>query len=77
MKIEAFQTLEAVLRHGSFSAAAARMNLTPSAVSMQMKQLEQYVGQTLFDRSGLQVQPMPLARQVCEALPVSSPAPAV
>jgi DNA-binding transcriptional LysR family regulator len=68
MKIEAFQTLEAVLRHGSFAAAAARMNLTPSAVSMQMKQLEQYVGQPLFDRSGLQVRPMPLAREVCEAM---------
>ena len=68
MKIEAFQTLEAVLQHGSFAAAATRMNLTPSAVSMQMKQLEQYFGQPLFDRSGLQVRPMPLAREVCGAM---------
>jgi DNA-binding transcriptional LysR family regulator len=68
MKIEAFLTLEEVLRHGSFAAAAARMNLTPSAVSMQMKQLEQYVGQPLFDRSGLQVRPVPLARAVCDAI---------
>jgi DNA-binding transcriptional LysR family regulator len=68
MKIEAFRTLEEVLRHGSFAAAATRMNLTPSAVSMQMKQLEQYVGQPLFDRSGLNVRPMPLAREVCDAM---------
>jgi DNA-binding transcriptional LysR family regulator len=68
MKIEAFLTLEAVLRHGSFAAAAPRMNLTPSAVSMQMKQLEQYVGQPLFDRSGLQVRPTQLAREVCDAM---------
>jgi DNA-binding transcriptional LysR family regulator len=68
MKIEAFRTLEEVLRHGSFAAAAARMNLTPSAVSMQMKQLERYVGQPLFDRSGLQVRPVPLAREVCDAM---------
>lgn len=68
MKIEAFRTLQEVLRHGSFAAAAARINLTPSAVSMQMKQLEQYVGQPLFDRSGLRVRPTPLAREVCDAM---------
>jgi DNA-binding transcriptional LysR family regulator len=68
MKIEAFATLEAVLRGGSFAAAAAEMKLTPSAVSMQMKQLEQYLGQTLFDRSGLQVRPTPMAREVVAAI---------
>jgi DNA-binding transcriptional LysR family regulator len=68
MKIEAFQTLEAVVQRGSFAAAAQQMNLTASAVSMQMKQLEQYFGQPLFDRSGLQVKPTPLAREVCDAM---------
>jgi len=68
MKIEALHTLEAVLAGGSFAAAASQMSLTPSAVSMQMKQLEQYFGQALFDRSGLQVRPMPLARQVIDAM---------
>lgn len=68
MKIEAFLTLNAVLRTGSFAAAAAEMSLTPSAVSMQMKQLEQYLGQTLFDRSGLQIRPHPAAYEVADAI---------
>lgn len=68
MKIEALQTLDAVVQRGSFAAAAQQMNLTASAVSMQMKQLEQYFGQPLFDRSRLQVRPMPLAREVCDAM---------
>jgi DNA-binding transcriptional LysR family regulator len=68
MKIDAFITLDAVLQGHSFAAAAAHMNLTPSAVSMQMKQLELYLGQTLFDRSGLQVRPTPLAHEVADAM---------
>lgn len=68
MKIETFLTLNAVLRTGSFAAAAAEMSLTPSAVSMQMKQLEQYLGQPLFDRSGLQIQPRHTAYEVADAV---------
>ncbi|WP_459615852.1 LysR family transcriptional regulator [Bordetella sp. 2513F-2] len=68
MKIEAFRTLNAVLRGGSFAAAAADMNLSPSAVSLQMKQLEAYFGQPLFDRSALQVRPTGFAREVDEVL---------
>ncbi|MGT2432959.1 LysR family transcriptional regulator [Cupriavidus basilensis] len=68
MKLEAFSTLQAVIEEGSFAAAAAVMHLTPSAVSMQMKQLEQYVGQTLFDRSGLQVRPTAAAVEVVAAM---------
>jgi len=64
MKIEAFQTLDAVVREGTFAAAAHAMHLTPSAVSMQMKQLEQYVGRPLFDRSGLQVRATPGALEL-------------
>jgi DNA-binding transcriptional LysR family regulator len=42
------------------------MNLSPSAVSLQMKQLETYFGQPLFDRSALQVRPTAFAHEVCE-----------
>lgn len=66
MKLDAFATLDAVLRHGSLAAAAIERNLTPSAVSMQMKQLEAYLGQPLFDRSGQQVRPTPLAHEVAK-----------
>lgn len=68
MKIDAFLTLDAVLRGGTLAAAAVEMNLTPSAVSMQMKQLEGYFGQPLFDRSGLQVRPMTLAHEVATVM---------
>ena len=64
MKIEAFQTLDAVVREGTFAAAAHAMHLTPSAVSMQMKLLESYLGRPLFDRSGLQVRVTPGAREL-------------
>lgn len=68
MKIDAFSTLDAVLRGGTLAAAAHEMNLTPSAISMQMKQLEAYLGQPLFDRSGLQVKPMKLAHEVSSVM---------
>ncbi len=68
MKLDTFSTLDAVLRGGSFAAAAAEMNLTASAVSMQMKHLEQYLGQALFDRSGQQVRPTALAHDVAASM---------
>lgn len=68
MKVELFQTLAAVMRTGSFASAAAEMSLSPSAVSLQMKQLETYFGQPLFDRSALQVRPTAFAHEVNAAL---------
>jgi len=61
MKRDNFATLEAVIRTGTLTAAAHERHLTTSAVSSQMKQLEAYFGQPLFDRSGSQLRPMPLA----------------
>ncbi|MGV0577652.1 LysR family transcriptional regulator ArgP [Mycolicibacterium elephantis] len=40
----------AVIEHGSFDAAAARLHVTPSAVSQRIKALEQRVGQVLVVR---------------------------
>lgn len=68
MKIEMFDTLDAVLRGGSLAAAASEMNLTASAVSMQMKQIETWLGQQLFDRSGHAIRPTPLAHEVSAAM---------
>jgi DNA-binding transcriptional LysR family regulator len=68
MKIEMFDTLEAVLRGGSLATAASEMNLTASAVSMQMKQIEAWLGQPLFDRSGHAIRPTPLAHEVAAAM---------
>lgn len=66
MKFEFFITLDAILRTGSFAGAADDMGLTPSAVSLQVKRLEEYLGQPLFDRSGRTSKPTPLARELAE-----------
>lgn len=66
MKFEFFITLDAILRTGSFAGAADDMGLTASAVSLQVKRLEEYLGQPLFDRSGRTSRPTPLARELAE-----------
>ena len=43
-------TLAAVVEQGSFDAAAARLHVTPSAISQRIKALEQRVGQVLVVR---------------------------
>jgi DNA-binding transcriptional LysR family regulator len=45
----------AAARHQSFGKAAEELHLTPPAVSMQIRDLEEQVGLPLFDRSGRQV----------------------
>ncbi len=47
-KLRAF---ELVVRHGTLQVAAARLNLTVSAVSTQIKRLEEIVGAELFART--------------------------
>jgi DNA-binding transcriptional LysR family regulator len=41
-----------IARHRSFGRAAAELHLTPSAVSLQIKELEQTIGMPLFARDG-------------------------
>ncbi len=40
----------AVAEHGQFALAASRLNVTPSALSMLIRQLEDQIGARLFDR---------------------------
>jgi DNA-binding transcriptional LysR family regulator len=47
----------AVVERRSFSQAAARLGVTQPAVSLQIRSLEQRVGQKLLDRSGRRVEP--------------------
>ncbi|MFN6997311.1 MAG: LysR family transcriptional regulator [Aquincola tertiaricarbonis] len=68
MKLQFLQTLAMVMRHGSFAEAAKEVNLTPSAVSLQMRQLEDWFGQPLFDRSARQVRPTPFAGEVAATM---------
>jgi len=44
------RVFEAVTRSGSFTGAAARLGVTPPAVSLQIRQLERACGIPLFDR---------------------------
>ncbi|MCR9071494.1 MAG: LysR family transcriptional regulator [Alphaproteobacteria bacterium] len=51
MNIRHLETLLAIADSGSFAAAAERVGVTQSAVSMQMKTLEEELGAPLFDRA--------------------------
>ena len=42
---------EAAARSGSFTAAAAELNVTQPAVSRMLARFEQYLGVRLFDRT--------------------------
>ncbi|MBI1218574.1 MAG: LysR family transcriptional regulator [Rhodobacteraceae bacterium] len=46
------RTLIAVARHGTFSSAGEHSGLTQAAVSGQMKRLEEWIGFSLFTRTG-------------------------
>lgn len=58
----ALKAFEAAGRHASFLAAAGELNLTPGAVSRQIRSLEEFLGQPLFERSHKRVNLTPLGR---------------
>lgn len=64
MNIRALRTLAAIETNGSFTETAARLHMTVSAVSMQMKMLEQELRVALFDRSFRPPQLTPIGKAV-------------
>jgi LysR family transcriptional regulator, glycine cleavage system transcriptional activator len=50
--LRSLQCFEAVARLNSFSKAADHLNVTQSAVSHQVKLLEEYLGEAMFNRQG-------------------------
>lgn len=50
--LNALRAFEAAARHQSFSAAAAELNVTPAAVGQQVRNLESWLGVSLFTRAG-------------------------
>jgi LysR family glycine cleavage system transcriptional activator len=50
--LESLRVLAASVRHGSFSGAARELGLTPAAVSVRMRDLEDQLGVSLFYRHG-------------------------
>src|SRR5207247_1546079 len=67
------RALDAVVRHGSFSRAAAELGLTQPAVSMQVRQLEAALGLPLVERMGKRA----FATRAGELLVVTGTAPEI
>ena len=48
--LNGLRALEATLRKGTFSAAAKELGVTVAAIGQQLRNLEEYLGVTLFER---------------------------
>jgi LysR family glycine cleavage system transcriptional activator len=55
--LETLRVFEVACRHGSYSEAARELHVTHSAVSQRIKQLEEELGLTLFERQGNRMVP--------------------
>lgn len=64
MNLELLRTFLEVERFCSFSRAAAELNLTQAAVSTRIRQLEQILGVSLFDRSRREIQVTPAGHRL-------------
>lgn len=62
------RAFEAAARLQSFALAAQELHLTPSAISHQVKELEEYFGRVLFLRRNRRVEPTPEAARLLESL---------
>ena len=65
--LSSLRAFEAAARHGSFKQAAAELGVTPTAVSHQIRFLEEYTGLALFER---QVRKVVLTEAGAELYPV-------
>jgi LysR family glycine cleavage system transcriptional activator len=63
----ALRLLEAAARRRSYSLAGAELNVTHSAISQQIRRLEDDLGRRLFERRGLLMEPTPEALELAEA----------
>jgi len=59
MNLRQLRSIATIMRHGSFAAAGDRIGLSHSAISVQMQQLENFLGIALFDRSSRPVRMTP------------------
>ncbi len=66
MDVRACQLFLKLAETRHFGRAAALCNLSPSAVSRQLKRLEEMVGQHLLDRDNRQVRLTPAGRHFLE-----------
>ncbi|MGF1765642.1 LysR family transcriptional regulator [Aliivibrio kagoshimensis] len=66
--LRAVQYFEAVARYNSFSKSAEEMNVTQSAVSHQVRLLEEYLGESLFTRQGRNLSLTPIGERYFEEI---------
>lgn len=70
--LESLRFVEACVRHGNFTRAAAELGVTPTAVSLRIRDLEAELGVMLFHRSGPRIAPtragVELAGRLSDAL---------
>jgi DNA-binding transcriptional LysR family regulator len=67
LNIDQLRALREVVEHGSFSAAARRLNLTQPAVSLQIRELERRFGMRLIERMGKRTYATAPGRELVEA----------
>lgn len=66
--LNAIRAFEAVARHLSITVAADELNVTPGAVSRQIRGLEEFIEQPLFVRGHRQITLTPAGQQYFEAV---------
>jgi len=69
--LNALRVFEAVARTGSFRAAADVLYVTQSAVSHQIRHLEEWLGSPLFDREGNRTKLLPHGLELSRTLSLS------
>ncbi len=69
--LNALRAFEAVVRFGSFNAAAEALFVTQSAVSHQVRHLEDWLGSPLFDRSAGRPRLLPHGEDLARTLTLS------
>ncbi|MBJ6763687.1 LysR family transcriptional regulator [Myxococcaceae bacterium JPH2] len=65
--LNALRAFDAAARHASFKAAAAELFVTPTAISHQIRQLEDYLGVRVLDRTPRAVSLTPAGAELHEA----------
>jgi len=71
LPLTALRAFEAVARLGSFRAAADMLCVTQSAVSHQIRNLEEWLGKPLFEREGNRTRLLPHGSELAKSLSAS------
>ena len=66
LDVRKLAALREIAAHGSFSAAARRLNYSQSAISQQVAQLEREVGTLLIERQGRSIRLTPAGQALAD-----------